>query len=246
MDNFHSSLARMRKEIIDCLKSVQFTSLDAHVPHEQIIPSASYAPWRNDSVFLETYQTIKDSTLVDIYRCYGLWDLIKRHRHLEGHILEVGVWRGGTGCLMAKAIELYSHGKIYLADTFSGTVKGSSKDTKYCRDGVHADTTVGLVNGLIDRLRCQNVTLLQGIFPDEVSLDSAAQIKLCHIDVDSHDSGRDVFEHVWPKIVRGGVVVFDDYGFWGCEGITKLCDNIAVNDAVFIHNLNGHGTFIKL
>jgi O-methyltransferase len=46
-------------------------------------------------------------------------------------------------------------------------------------------------------------------------------------------------------MVLGGVVVFDDYGCWGCEGITELCNELNIKNGTFIHNLNGHGIFVK-
>jgi O-methyltransferase len=44
-----------------------------------------------------------------------------------------------------------------------------------------------------------------------------------------------------------GVVVFDDYGTWGCEGVAELVQEIAKNPDFFLfQNLNGHAVFIKL
>jgi O-methyltransferase len=52
---------------------------------------------------------------------------------------------------------------------------------------------------------------------------------------------------IWDKMVPGGIIVYDDYGFDGCQGITncveeqRLCD-----DRLVIHNLNGHAIILKL
>ncbi|WP_396108628.1 MULTISPECIES: TylF/MycF/NovP-related O-methyltransferase [unclassified Cyanobium] len=49
---------------------------------------------------------------------------------MQGSILEVGVWRGGIGAILAKAAE--ANGKrVFLADAFEGAVKAGSKDTLY-------------------------------------------------------------------------------------------------------------------
>ena len=41
-------------------------------------------------------------------------------------------------------------------------------------------------------------------------------------------------------------MVFDDYGFSGCEGVTKFVNELRVNSQLFfIHNLNGHAIFVK-
>ena len=47
-------------------------------------------------------------------------------------------------------------------------------------------------------------------------------------------------------MVPGGVVIFDDYGFKGARGIATYVDeNRLQTDRIFIHNLNGHGIWIK-
>jgi O-methyltransferase len=176
-----------------------------------------------------------------------LWSIIKRGAHLSGDILEVGVWRGGTGVLMAKAAELFSpNARVFLADTFKGVVKAGAMDTAY-KGGEHADTSLDIVQTLVRALGVSNVQLLVGIYPEDVDLNIMKDlpIKLCHIDVDTYESAKDIFDEVWPRLVRGGTIVFDDYGFWGCEGVTDLCNGIAHPDAFFIHNLNGHGIFVK-
>src|SRR5947209_11446539 len=67
-------------------------------PYEEIKPVATYAPWNADEDFTSTYEVIKDYTLVDEYRCWELWMLVEQSAKLsEGSLIEVGVWRGGTG-----------------------------------------------------------------------------------------------------------------------------------------------------
>ena len=85
-----------------------------------------------------------------------------------------------------------------------------------------------MVRDLLQRAGLDHVELLVGVFPDEtghrVEDESFA---LCHIDVDVYQSARDVLEWVWTRMVPGGVVVFDDYGFYGCEGVTALVEEVA-------------------
>ena len=70
-----------------------------------------------------------------------------------------------------------------------------------------------------------NVELLQGVFPDETADRIAdSRFRLCHCDVDVYRSAKDVFDWVWPRLAPGGVVVFDDYGFPACPGVTKFVD----------------------
>jgi O-methyltransferase len=247
-EDFLSETVSLYKKQLALIRSFKLSNNEAGISHQHILSYSTYSPWIDDEAFINTYEIIKGSTLVDIYRCYELWNFIKKNSLIEGDVLEVGVWRGGTGCLIAKAAELYANAKVYLADTFTGVVKASAEDTNY-KGGEHADTNIDLVMDLINQLQLTNVEILKGIFPDEVNLNNVGtnlKIKLCHIDVDTYTSAKDIFDYVWPYMVKGGAVIFDDYGFWGCEGITKLCNDIKLHDSSFIHNINGHAIFIKL
>lgn len=247
-DSFVNNLVGFYRSILKDLRGLQLTKLDDNITHQVIVPYASYSPWYDDEKFMEVYGKIKAHTLVDIYRCYELWSFIKRNVFLKGDVLEVGVWRGGTGSLIAKACELFSDNKVYLVDGFGGVVKASSPDTIY-RGGEHADTNVKVVEELLESLAISNTTLLKGVFPEQVNLEEIGpgiRLKLCHIDVDTYQSASDIFDYAWPRMTKGGAVIFDDYGFWGCEGITKLCNAFAREDAVFFHNVNGHAILVKV
>lgn len=216
--------------------------------YETIAPVAKYAPWGVDAKFIEIFKIIKEYTLVDKYKCYGLWQLVKESSKLEGALIEIGVWRGGSGCLIAKQAELMGiKDTVYLCDTFSGVVKAGSNDSTY-KGGEHADTSEKIVEGVVKKLNLQNVKVLSGIFPDETGDGvSESKFRFCHIDVDVYQSAKDILEWIWSKMVIGGVIVFDDYASNACEGITKLVNEERnKKDRLFIYNLNGHGILIKI
>ena len=217
--------------------------------YEPVRPLATYAPWNGDNIFQDIYGVIKKYTLVDKYRCYELWALIEQCSKMQGDFIEIGVWRGGTGALIAAGAKRMGSDKIvYLCDTFKGVVKAGRKDCYYKGDE-HGDTSMRIVEKLvIDRLRLDNFKILKGIFPDETShLVESSQFALCHIDVDVYQSAKDIVEWIWDKIVVGGIVVYDDYGFQTCRGITKYVEEQRpCNDRLVIHNLNGHALIVKI
>ena len=215
--------------------------------HEMAFPLSTYAPWQADEEFRRAYEAVRQNTLVDVWRCYELWSLVGELRDVPGAILEVGVWRGGTGVLMAKrAAALGLDEPVYLCDTWAGVVKTGDVDTYY-RDGKHDDASRETVAALAVALGTTNVELLQGVFPDETA-DRIADswFRLCHCDVDVYRSAKEVFDWVWPRLEPGGMVVFDDYGFPACPGVTKFVDEQRLlGDRTVIHNLNGHGLVVK-
>ena len=55
-----------------------------------------------------------------------------------------------------------------------------------------------------------------------------------------------MFEWIWERLVVGGIIVYDDYGFQRTVGITRHVEEAkGEDDRVFVYNLNGHGIFIK-
>lgn len=221
----------------------------SHLPHSVVRPVATYSPWRADHEFQAAFESVRPNTLVDVYRCFDLWQLVAEAGKLPaGDIIEVGVWRGGTGCLMAQRAKLAGiQSIIYLCDTFQGVVKAGASDRHYA-GGEHADTSEAMVTGLAKHLDLDNIQILCGTFPDETShLVADASFRLCHIDVDVYESGRDILAWVWPRLVRGGIVVFDDYGCLSTGGITQLVnEERSRTDRLMLHNLNGHAVLIKL
>ncbi len=216
--------------------------------HEADIPLATYAPWSQDEPFNEAYKIIKKYTLVDKLRCYELWQLVKETAKLDGALIEVGAWRGGSGALIAKQAKLCGIKDIvYLCDTFTGVVKAGERDSNY-KGGEHADTSKQDVEEVLGKLMLDNTLILVGIFPEETSKFITDNIfRFCHIDVDVYQSAKDSLECVWPKLVTGGIVVFDDYGFQFSDGVTQFVNEERnKKDRLVIHNLNGHAILVKI
>ena len=71
-----------------------------------------------------------------------------------GHILEVGVWRGGTGCLLASLAQVINKNTaVFLCDTFKGIVKAGEQDGY--KAGELADTSKEVVEALAKELGLQ-------------------------------------------------------------------------------------------
>ncbi|MEQ9411243.1 MAG: TylF/MycF/NovP-related O-methyltransferase [Fuerstiella sp.] len=217
--------------------------------HEDLFPFATWSPWNVDRGFIDAYDQIQNHTLVDKYRCYELWQLTEQAAKLpEGALLEVGVWRGGTGALIArKAQDCGITDNVYLCDTFTGVVKAGEHDHTYS-GGEHEDTSREVVEQLAGRMQLMNVEILQGIFPDDTAHHVAEQkFRFCHIDVDVYQSAKEVNQWVWDRLVPGGIVVYDDYGFQACDGVLQCVEEQRqLKDRIVLHNLNGHAVVIKL
>jgi SAM-dependent methyltransferase len=149
------------------IRDAQIAQKNGNLPYSVVIPLATYSPWQLLPEFLAAFQSVKAHTLVDMYRCYELWCFVEQTRRIPGDVLEVGVWRGGSGCLLVLAMKAAQiQARLILADTFVGVAKAGADDFTYC-GGKHADTDLATVKSLLAANRISNVEILEGIFPEQ-------------------------------------------------------------------------------
>ena len=209
-----------------------------------------YEPWEEE-LFHGIYLRVVDLsiTVVDMIRCWELWDLVKQTVGLKGAILEVGCWKGGTGIVIADGARRAGiESSIYLCDTFKGTVKGSEIDKGYEIDGQFSGVTKKEVEDIIDKFELENVKVLEGVFPEETGFMIEDKVfRFVHIDVDTYQSVKDCYDWIWPRLEVGGVLVYDDYGYLVVGGIKKHVNQVRYgSDRRSIYNLNEHAVIIKL
>lgn len=208
---------------------------------------SDYPKHLKDEAFLASIDRSEPFTLVDVLCRHELWSLVRQSGKLQpGAYLEVGVWRGGTGLLIADALRHFQLvGEIYLADTFTGVVKAGENDTLYF-GGEHADASEHAVRQMLNSNGHSDVKILRGIFPDDSADRLAGPIRFIHIDVDVYQGAKDIVEWAYQRLVPGGIIVFDDYGFTTTDGVTKLCEEYETDDRFFfLHNWNGHCVLTK-
>ena len=247
LDNDYAArLHDLRKRLLENLASLELTQLKPGFPHEQIIPKATYAPWRDDDVFNRLLKLVHGATLVDKYRLYELYSLAASPSASGGDFLEVGVWKGGSAAILGARAEMLAGVHLWLADTFTGVPAACCPHDTLYRGGEHADTTVVDVRRLLGECGVSNYEILVGRFPEDTGgVVTGKVFRFVHIDVDSYESAASVFRWVYPRVCRGGLIVFDDYGFWGCEGVTAFVNELRNEGITVIQNLNGHAIIPK-
>jgi len=177
-------------------------------------------PWMINTEFLTLFRTIKEKTLVDEVRCFILYQLAKNMKNLEGDAAELGVYKGGTAKLLAKILAKQNK-KIHLFDTFSGMPK-TDPLRDYHKEKDFSDVCFReVVEFLSD---CQNVVFYNGLFP--LTADGLKNKLFCfvHIDADIYKSVKDACCFFYPRLIKSGVMVFDDYGFLTCPGAKLAVD----------------------
>ena len=164
-------------------------------------------------------------TVVDKRRCLMIYQYAKQVSGLSGDVAEVGAYKGGTARLLAKAFEPEAK-IIHLFDTFSGMPPPEpGKDLH--KEGDFDNTSLEEVKTYLDD--CKNVRFYPGLFPDTSKPVENTTFCLVHIDVDIYKSVMDCCKFFYPRLQRGAIMIFDDYGFWGCPGVKMAVDEFFSN-----------------
>jgi O-methyltransferase len=196
------------------------------------IPDAKYytplfSPWNGYGDFSRDYSIASPYTLVTADRCYVLLTLARQAAALQGQWIECGVYRGGTAMMLAKAIH---DGKLdtvlHVFDTFAGMPETDIKIDLH-RKGDFADVSLREVKPRI-LSACggdeKTISFHPGLIPDTFKGCGVDRISFAHVDVDIFSSVLDCCEFIYPRLVQGGFLVFDDYGFPTCPGARKAVD----------------------
>lgn len=217
-------------------------------PYGTLIMPMAYIPWQEDEVFWNNCIIADKYSLCGMTKLKFIWDMVGQACKLKkGIFIEVGTWRGGSGCVIAKKVAMENNAStVYLCDTFLGVVKAGDVDDCY-NGGEHADTDVSVVKELADKMNLKNIQILQGIFPEETGGYIAGEsVAFVHIDVDVYQSAKDIVAFIWPNLLSGGIIVFDDYGTSTTKGMKKYIDEVKDSeDRIFISNVMGQCVFIK-
>ena len=139
---------------------------------------------------------------------------------VPGSIIECGTYRGGT--LLGMAHLLAQRGlapAIYGLDSFEGFPEPSDQDRRTGGDfapevhkGALGDTSYPDLLARIEGLGwSDHVRLVKGYFEDTLPTLAAERYSLAHIDCDLYQGYITCLEHVYPRMLPGSVIIFDDY-----------------------------------
>jgi O-methyltransferase len=163
-------------------------------------------------------------------------------RGVPGAIVECGVWRGGSVLVMIKTLLRHSvtDRDVYLFDTFEGMTLPSETDTSRFDGSALGTWQSAEQEGRkpwdeffrpetfsLDKVKeviaatgypSDRVHFVVGKVEETLPARAPDEIALLRLDTDWYESTKHELEHLYPKIVPGGVLVVDDYGHWdGCR-----------------------------
>ena len=176
-------------------------------------------------------------TMTGVPRLQALVDTVRylTTREIPGAFVECGVWKGGSVLAMIRTLQSLGvdDRDIYLYDTFTGMTEPTEADTSsyapaaldmwqetdgnvqpeffdpsiFSEEGVRSTV---LSSGYPE----ERIHLVRGPVEETLPERSPGEIALLRLDTDWYESTRHELEHLWDRLVPGGILVLDDYGHW--------------------------------
>lgn len=205
-------------KLIDILgyKVLKKTYYDNYIQIDKLINP----PWNSDC-FKNIYNKIKNNTVVSPDRCYILMNFASLCLNYEGDFAECGTYKGGTAYLIANLIDSAGKQKVlHLFDTFTGMPVFADPKRDNHKPGDFGDTSLSSVKMFLQKFKFINYHV--GIIPNTFNDVENSYFSFVHIDVDLYPSTLACCQFFYPRLVKGGVLICDDYGFKGYERAAKL------------------------
>ncbi|WP_268035824.1 TylF/MycF/NovP-related O-methyltransferase [Algoriphagus sp. PAP.12] len=183
---------------------------------------------------------------------------------IKGDFIECGVWKGGSVMAMIKVLQSIEvkDREIWLFDTFQGMTEPIDFDSKFDdtkaaklllddsskKSNVWAVSSLDEVSSNIASLNypSKNLKFVQGPVEETLLTTEIDEIALLRLDTDWYESTKIELEILFPKLVKGGILIIDDYGHW--KGCKKAVDEYfqKLDYPIFLNRIDYTGrTFVK-
>jgi hypothetical protein len=161
------------------------------------------------------------------------WELYKKILPITGDIVECGVYKGASAVRFAtyrEILESQDSRKIIGFDAFGKFPESSiSEDAEFIENFESCGGEGIPIEELLktfEQKGFRNYEFIKGniieTIPDYIEKNEALRIALLHIDVDVYEPTKVILDRLFGKVVRNGLIVFDDYGT--VSGETKAVD----------------------
>jgi hypothetical protein len=147
--------------------------------------------------------------------------LLSLVEHLPGDTAECGVYHGATSDLICKKFQHQQ--KIHYAfDSFEGLSQPLGMDGSYWHTGdLKASEDIARKNLAPYQ---EKVKFYKGWIPERFAEVVSNVFCFIHIDVDLYEPTLESLKFFYPKLVSGGIILCDDYGFSTCPGAKLAFD----------------------
>jgi len=168
-------------------------------------------------------------------------------RHLPGDFVECGTNTGIMSLAICRYIDFNSTGKrFFLFDTYEGIPA-----EQILPEEGHAHQQNRIFRDCFDIAKRNfspypAAVLVRGKVPDTLPSQPIGQVCYLMLDMNIVTPERAALEYFWDRMVPGGVILFDDYGWIGYDAQKRAHDDFATRHGVEILTLpTGQGMLLK-
>ncbi len=198
-----------------------------------------------DSEFAADFARVCPEADFSYERKYNLDQLFKLAARVEGDVAECGAYKGASAFFLARHIlRNRLNKKLCLFDSFEGLSSPSQKDGDWWRKGDLRSSADDLRTTLSPLGDLPFVEIYKGWIPKRFPEVSDRRFCFAHIDVDLLKPTSDSMEFFYPRLVKGGMILLDDYGHESCPGVTEVVNQYMVDKPEPIINIASGGAFI--
>lgn len=170
-------------------------------------------------IFEFTYSHLRNefNILLSFKECYNLYNCVKMVEDLNGDVIEVGTYGGGSARLMS--LFLKKNKLIYSFDTYEGLVDVDDKDLTQdtsLKNGDFLQVYENVKNKFSD---VNNVILKKGYFPECQDFEDSKLFSLAHLDVDTYQSTLNCLDFLYPRMLKNGIIISHDFGNCSTPGV---------------------------
>lgn len=211
-----------------------------------------------DPKFIESYQLGEKTGALsqhpgDIhFRAYVACWAAKHASMLKGDFVECGVGKGLLSRTIVNYVDFNNIDKtFYLFDTFEGIPPDDSNDDTESKNIAFLNEAHFSYSYYEDVCRTfsdyKNVVISKGRIPEVFESVELTDVAYASIDMNNATGEMAAIEHLWSKLVIGGVVILDDYAYGPAFLKQKQAwDNFAKQTGFEILTLpTGQGLIIK-
>lgn len=166
-------------------------------------------------------------TLLDTARICNLIQYSARCQNIDGLMVEVGLFRGGSLDILA----YFNPKNEFIGfDSFEGLPDTTEYDLHNAGDFGGVDHV--LLSGYFKFVR-RNVRIIKGFVPKTFKFFNKHQkFSFVHVDCDLYKSILDCLDYFVPRMNEGGIIILDDFGFDSTPGCAVAVKEFFSNEDV--------------
>lgn len=185
-----------------------------------------------DSFFWESLEICAPHTLLSSEKLLNLYEatVYLAKNEILGDFVECGVFLGGAVMMVARTLSKLGvrDRKIYLYDTFSGFATPARDEDVNIKGEKIGHQVFQNFRKLTEKnlqeidYPPENYIFVEGDVQQTVQNHDRNKIALLRLDTDTYSTTMSELTYLYPKLVRGGILILDDYGY--SKGVRKAVD----------------------